>query len=107
MTGLKFHLIDFVEKDGPILTFGDNSESTVKGIGTIKYRSIMLHVVFYVKGLKNNLVSISQLCDASYKYLFDYSERKVTDSKNTIVFTVLRNTKLHALIIFVLDNVAL
>lgn len=40
MNGLKFILKDFVEKNGPIVVFGDSSEGVVKGFGTIKEKAI-------------------------------------------------------------------
>lgn len=80
MTGLKSLLTEFMEKDGLILVFGNNSEEVIMGVGTFKCRAFKLRNVFYVKGLKRNLLSISQLCDASYSVLFDCNEGKVVVS---------------------------
>lgn len=71
MKGLKFLLNNFLEKDGPIFTFGDGSEGTVKGLGIIKCKTIDLKGVFYVKCLQNYLISIRRLFDAAYKVIFD------------------------------------
>ena len=70
MTGFKSLLSDFVKKDGPAGTYGDNSEGKTKGFGTIKCKSVEFTNVSYVKGLKHNLISISQLCDADYEVHF-------------------------------------
>ena len=106
MIGPKFLLTNFMEKDGPIITFGDSSESAVKGMVPITCKSIILKNVFYVKCLQSNLISIYQLCDSSYKVTFECNEGKVIDSKNTVFITTFRDNLL-ALIIFVLDNATL
>ena len=36
MTGFKSLLDDYVKKDGPVVTYGDNSKGQTKGFGTIK-----------------------------------------------------------------------
>lgn len=76
MTGLKFLLTKFVEKDYPIVVFRDSGEGVVKGAGTIKCKSFKLKNVFYVKGHQSNLISVNQICDTGYKVLFDCNERK-------------------------------
>ena len=70
MTGSKSLLEDYVKKDGPVVTYGDNSKGHTKGFGTIKCKSVAFQNVSYVKGLKHNLISISQLCDADYEVHF-------------------------------------
>ena len=67
MTGFKSLLDDYVKKEGPAVTYGDNSKGQTKGFGTIKCKTVEFKNVSYVKGLKHNLVSISQLCDATTK----------------------------------------
>lgn len=67
MTSLKSLLIDFMEKDGLILVFGDNSEEVVMGVGTFECKMFKLKNVFYVKGMKSNLAFISQLSEIGYK----------------------------------------
>lgn len=95
MTGLKFLLTVFVEKDGPIVVYKENNEGTVMGIGTIECITFKLKNVFLVKGLKSNLFSISQLFDVGYKVLFNFNERRVIDSKNKIVLTTLRDNNIY------------
>ena len=77
MTTLRSLLTDFMEKDGPIVVFGNNNEEVVMGFGTFECKDFKMKEVFYVKGLKINLISISQLCDGGYKVLFDCHEGKV------------------------------
>ena len=59
MTSIKSLLTYFVEKDGPILVFGDNNEEVIMGVGTFERKEFKLKEVFYVMGLKSNLISIS------------------------------------------------
>ena len=97
ITGLKFLLTKFVEKDGPIVVFSDNSEGIVMGVETFECKTFKRENVFYVKGLKSNLISISQVCDAGYKVIFNCNEGKVIDSKNKIVLIALLDNNIYLL----------
>ncbi|KAL4574212.1 hypothetical protein LXL04_021038 [Taraxacum kok-saghyz] len=72
MTRFKSLLEDYVKKDDHVVTYGDNGKGFIKCFGTINCKSIEFKNVFYVKGLKHNLASTSQLCDA------DYGRRQIT-----------------------------
>ena len=61
MTGCKSLLMDYQEKDGPIVTYGDNSRGYTKGFGTLSNGNVTFTNVAHVVGLKHNLISISQL----------------------------------------------
>ena len=64
-------------QDGRV-TFGDGSKSSIIGRGTIELPGFpKLENVFYVKGLKANLLSISQLCDTDFAVKFDRDTCKV------------------------------
>ncbi|GJY23327.1 hypothetical protein Tco_0396985 [Tanacetum coccineum] len=71
MTGVKSYLHKYVEQPGPKVVFGDDSTCTTKGYGSIKCNGIVFTKVAFVNGLKYNLISISQLCDAKYIVQFD------------------------------------
>ncbi|GJZ13110.1 retrovirus-related pol polyprotein from transposon TNT 1-94 [Tanacetum coccineum] len=71
MTGVKSYLYKYVEQPGPKIVFGDDSTCTTEGYGSIKCNGIVFTKVAYVNGLKYNLISISQLCDAKYIVQFD------------------------------------
>jgi len=52
-------------------TYGDNNKGKILGKGTIgNENSFLIHDVLYVKGLKHNLLSISQLCERGYQVTF-------------------------------------
>lgn len=63
MTGNKNLFLSLTAKDGGCVTFGDNGKGKIKGVGEIGNASFKLIDVLFVKGLKHNLISISQLCD--------------------------------------------
>ena len=52
------------KKVGDYVTFGDGSHAQVLGKGTIKIPGLpLLKDVLHIKGLKANLLSITQICD--------------------------------------------
>ncbi|KAK8957907.1 hypothetical protein KSP39_PZI000068 [Platanthera zijinensis] len=71
MTGNKENLVSFKAKHGPKVIFGDSNFGQTKGYGQVKIGSITFKKVAYVEGLKHNLISISQLCDAGYQIEFN------------------------------------
>lgn len=85
VTCCKSLLSDFVEKDGYIVTFGDNNKGRTEGFGSIQYKTIKFKEVSYVKGIRRNLISISQLCETCYKVYFYENEGNIIDSKNSIL----------------------
>ncbi|XP_050290511.1 uncharacterized protein LOC126728770 [Quercus robur] len=59
------------EKVGDYVTFGDGSHAQVLGIGTIDIPGLpLLKDVLYIKGLKANLLSITQTCDEDFLVQF-------------------------------------
>jgi hypothetical protein len=73
MTGEKEIFTFFEENDCPsdIITFGDNSEENVLGYGKITITADhSISKVLLVDSLDYNLLSVSQLCEMGYNYLF-------------------------------------
>ena len=68
--------------------FGDNSKSVIRGIGTIDNNSYtQIKNVLFVKNLKYNLLSISQLCDKGYMVCFVSNACHVINSTiNQIIY---------------------
>ena len=67
--------------EGGTVTFGDDSKSTIIGIGNIQNgASPLIENVVLVDGLKHNLLR-SQLCDRGLKVVFDDSSCKIFDCK--------------------------
>ena len=71
MTGDKTLFKSLNEKVGDYVTFGDGSHAQVLGKGTIKIPGLpLLKDFLYIKGLKANLLSISQICDEDFLVQF-------------------------------------
>lgn len=96
-------LDDFVKKDGPVATFGDNNKGKTKGFGTIQCNTMEFKNVSYVKGLRHNLISINHICDVGYKVHFNKEEANIFYSKKSIVLTANRENDIYVLeLLFVL-----
>ncbi|GJX46791.1 retrovirus-related pol polyprotein from transposon TNT 1-94 [Tanacetum coccineum] len=85
MTGVKSYMHKYVEQPGPKVVFGDDSTFTTEGYGSIKCNGIVFIMVAFVNGLKYNLISISQLCDAKYIVQFDEKRGTIFNSNKEIV----------------------
>ncbi|GJR96417.1 putative ribonuclease H-like domain-containing protein [Tanacetum coccineum] len=81
MTGNKSYLTDFEEIDGGFVAFGGNSRGgKITGKGTIKTSNLDFDDVYFVKELKFNLLSVSQMCDKKNSVLFTDTECFVLSS---------------------------
>ncbi|GKC00629.1 retrovirus-related pol polyprotein from transposon TNT 1-94, partial [Tanacetum coccineum] len=85
MTGVKSYMHKYVEQPGPKVVFGDDSTCTNKGYSFIKCNGIVFTKVAFVDGLKYNLISISQLCDAKYIVQFDETRGTIFNSNKEVV----------------------
>ncbi|GJZ37322.1 putative ribonuclease H-like domain-containing protein [Tanacetum coccineum] len=75
MTGNIAHLSDFKDFDGGYVTFGGGAYGgRITGKGTIKTDNLDFDDVYFVKELKFNLFSVSQMCDKKNYVLFTDSE---------------------------------
>ncbi|GJZ59542.1 putative ribonuclease H-like domain-containing protein [Tanacetum coccineum] len=71
----KAHLSDFKEFDGGYATFGGGANGgRITSKGTIKIDKLDFEDVYFVKELKFNLFSVSQMCDKKNYVLFTDSE---------------------------------
>ncbi|XP_019158013.1 PREDICTED: uncharacterized protein LOC109154740 [Ipomoea nil] len=83
MTGKSEHLINILPKEGGHVTFGDGGKGQIIGSGTLNVTGLpQLTQVFLVKGLKANLISISQLCDDNLQVKFSKDSCHVYDQNN-------------------------
>nr|GEY00430.1 retrovirus-related Pol polyprotein from transposon TNT 1-94 [Tanacetum cinerariifolium] len=85
MTRVKQYLQKYSKEFGPKVVFGDNYLSDTKGYGSVNCNGIIFTKVAYVNGLKHNLISISQLCDANFKVLFTKTQGTIFDEKDEVV----------------------
>ena len=80
MTWDRSIFISFTRTDLGNVRFGDNSKGKILRIGNIQLTPLLVvRDVYYVKGLKHNLMSISQLCDLGHKVCFEASKCSVFD----------------------------
>ncbi|GJU99277.1 putative ribonuclease H-like domain-containing protein [Tanacetum coccineum] len=75
MTGNMSYLTDFEEVDGGYVAFGGNPKGgKITGRGTIKTVTLDFDNVYFVRELKFNLFSVSQMCDKKNSVLFNDTE---------------------------------
>ncbi|GJS52293.1 retrovirus-related pol polyprotein from transposon TNT 1-94 [Tanacetum coccineum] len=85
MTWVKQYLHRYSKESCPKVVFGDKSSSNTEGYGSVNYNGITFTRVAYVNGLKDNLISISQLCDANFKVLFTKTQRTIFNKNDEVV----------------------
>ncbi|GJX57450.1 putative ribonuclease H-like domain-containing protein [Tanacetum coccineum] len=75
MTGNKSYLTNYQEIDGGFVAFRGNPKGgKITGKGKIKTRKLDFEDVYFVKELKFNLLSVSQMCDKKNSVLFTDTE---------------------------------
>ncbi|GKE32245.1 hypothetical protein Tco_1451567 [Tanacetum coccineum] len=75
MTGNMSYITDFKEIDGGYIAFGGNLKGgKITGRGTIKTGNLDFENVYFVRELKFNLFSVSQICDKKNSVLFNDTE---------------------------------
>ncbi|GJX37352.1 retrovirus-related pol polyprotein from transposon TNT 1-94 [Tanacetum coccineum] len=80
------YLKRYSKESGPKVVFGDDSSGDTEVYGSINCNGITFNRVAYVNGLKHNLISISQLCDANYKVLFTKTQGTIYNQNDKVVF---------------------
>ncbi|GJY94295.1 putative ribonuclease H-like domain-containing protein [Tanacetum coccineum] len=75
MTGNRLYLTDYEEIDGGFVAFGGNSKGEkITKKGKIRTGKLDFEDVYFVKELKFNLFSVSQMCDKKNNILFTDTE---------------------------------
>ncbi|KAK2456170.1 gag-protease polyprotein [Trifolium repens] len=86
MTGEERFLEDIKSYTSRYVTFGDGVKGQIMGVGKLISNSLpKLDNVLFVKGLKVNLISISQLSDQGLKVDFTKNECLVTNDKGEVL----------------------
>ena len=70
MTGDRSKLINYVDKFIGTVRFGNDEFATIVGYGDYKLGDTIILRVYYVEGLKHNLFSVGQFCDAGLEVAF-------------------------------------
>ena len=80
MTGNKGLFKTLFEGKIGTITFGDGSKFVIRGIGIVDIPGLLVFEdVWYVDGLKANLLSINQICDNGLNVLFTKYECEILD----------------------------
>ena len=88
MIGDMNKFVDFKSQDGGIFKFGNNAAFQVKGIGSITFDGkTNTENVYFVDGLKHNLLSVGQLVDKSYQLQFTKKTCMIKDKDGKIIGT--------------------
>ncbi|KAL6342996.1 hypothetical protein AAG906_017016 [Vitis piasezkii] len=83
MTGDESKFAFLTKRKRGYVTFGDNAKGRIIGQGNIgNGTSSLIESVLLVDGLKHNLLSISQLCEKSFKVIFEASHCIIKDIQN-------------------------
>ena len=92
MTGEQQIVTSYNEISGGKVTFGDGGKGKIRGVGNIDDPDqLSLINVYYVEGLKANLISVSQLCDEGLRVVFTKTECQAIDVKGNIVLEGIRS----------------
>ncbi|GJZ41211.1 retrovirus-related pol polyprotein from transposon TNT 1-94 [Tanacetum coccineum] len=81
----------------PKVVFGDDSSGDTEGYGSVNCNGITFTRVAYVNGLKHNLISISQLCDANYKVLFTKTQGTIYNQNDEVVLIAPRRRDVYVI----------
>ncbi|GJX94791.1 retrovirus-related pol polyprotein from transposon TNT 1-94 [Tanacetum coccineum] len=79
------YLKRYSKEPSPKVVFRDDSLGDTKGYGSVNCKGITFTRVTYVNGLKHNLISISQLCDANFKVLFTKTQGTIFNQNDEVV----------------------
>ncbi|KAG7540628.1 Zinc finger CCHC-type [Arabidopsis thaliana x Arabidopsis arenosa] len=92
MTGDSSVLPTFTEEASEKVTFGDGGKGRIRGKGNIECDDQpSLINVYYVEGLKENLISISQLCDDGLKVILTRTDCQAVDENGNTVLCGVRS----------------
>ncbi|GJZ99781.1 RNA cytidine acetyltransferase 1 [Tanacetum coccineum] len=97
ITGGKSYLHKYVEQPGPKVVFGDNSSCITEGYGLINCGGIIFTKAAFANGLKYNLISISELCDAKYIVQFNDKQGTIFNANKEIILIAPRRNDVYVL----------
>lgn len=86
MTGDKSKFLSFRNHPGGFVKFGDNTGLYITGIGNVLINNdTSINDVYYVEGLKYNLLSVSQICDSGLQVEFSSYECYIKKESGKII----------------------
>ncbi|GKD17764.1 retrovirus-related pol polyprotein from transposon TNT 1-94 [Tanacetum coccineum] len=87
----------YSKESGPKVVFRDDSLGDTQGHGLVNYNRITFTRISYMNGLKHNLISISQLCDANYKVLFTKTQGTIYNQNEEVVLIAPRRRDVYVI----------
>ncbi|GJX90783.1 retrovirus-related pol polyprotein from transposon TNT 1-94 [Tanacetum coccineum] len=97
MTWVKQCLHRYLKESSIKVVFGDNSSGDTEGYGSMNCNGIIFTRVAYFNGLKHNLISINQLCDANFKVLFTKTQGTIFNQNNEVVLIAPRRRDVYVI----------
>nr|GEZ64504.1 retrovirus-related Pol polyprotein from transposon TNT 1-94 [Tanacetum cinerariifolium] len=97
VTRVKQYLHKYSKESGPKVVFRDKSLGDTKGYGSVNCNGITFTRVAYVNGLKHNLISISQLCDANFKLSFTKTQGTILNEKVEVILIAPRRRDVYVI----------
>ncbi|GJZ54058.1 retrovirus-related pol polyprotein from transposon TNT 1-94 [Tanacetum coccineum] len=70
MTGNRSQLMNFISKFLGTVRFGNNQIARIMGYGDYQLGNVIISRVYYVEGLRHNLFSVGQFCNADLEVAF-------------------------------------
>ncbi|GKA24705.1 putative ribonuclease H-like domain-containing protein [Tanacetum coccineum] len=103
MTGNKSFLTNYQEYDGGFVAFAGSSKGgKISGKGTIRTGNLDFEDVYFVKELKFNLFSVSQMCDKKNSVIFTEAECLILSpdfklpDKNKVMLMIPRKNNMYS-----------
>nr|GEX80334.1 retrovirus-related Pol polyprotein from transposon TNT 1-94 [Tanacetum cinerariifolium] len=87
----------YLKESDPKVVFRDNSSGDTKGYDSMTCNGITFTKVAYVNGLKHNLISISQLCDANFKVMFTKTQGNIFNKNNEVILIAPRRRDVYVI----------
>jgi hypothetical protein len=92
-----------LKKKGGNVAFGDDSSTKILGKGTVKLGSenVKSRKVLLVEHLKNNILSVNEICDQGYTLTFDSRKCKIrqNNSGRLVATTTIRSNNIYILLL--------
>ncbi|GJR19699.1 integrase, catalytic region, zinc finger, CCHC-type containing protein [Tanacetum coccineum] len=95
MTGNRFQLMNFVSKFLKTVRFRNDQIARIMGYGDYQLRNVTISRVYYLEGLKHNLFSVGQFCDADLKVAFWKNTCFIRNLEGVDILSGSRDTNLY------------
>nr|GEY11709.1 retrovirus-related Pol polyprotein from transposon TNT 1-94 [Tanacetum cinerariifolium] len=103
MTGDRSKLINYVDKFIGNVRFENDEFATIVGYGDYKLGDTIITRVYYVEGLKHNLFSLGQFCDADLEVAFR-QHTLLQGSRSTNLYLISLNNLMAASLVCLLSK---